>query len=75
MEPITGSLSPGQRHQPLRYLAEVTAGSKQLILNCISPRSTGLSDFFDQSGSTLQEVVAPYLVEGRLTLKAVIKSG
>ena len=75
MEPITGSLSPGQWHQPLRYLAEVTAGSKQLILNCISPRSTGLSDFFDQSGSTLREVVAPYLVEGRLTLKAVIKSG
>ena len=80
MDPVLGSPSPGQRQRFFWILAEVSAGSKRFFLNNISPSSfgrsdTGRSDVFGQSGSTLQEVVAPYLVEGRLTLKAVVKSG
>ena len=75
MEPIIGSPSPGQRHQPFRYLAELSAGNTLLILNNISPNSIGRSNVFDQSGSTLREVLAPHRVEGRLALRAVIKSG
>ena len=75
MKTVTGSLSPDQQQLPLRYLAELSAGSNRHTLNTISLSPVGLCDYLGQSGSTLAEVVAPHLVEGRLTLKAVIKSG
>ena len=73
MERIFGLRAPDQR--PFLFKAKLLAGSKRRYLNTISDDSVGWRDFFSHSGSTLAEVVAPHLVEGRLTLRADIKSG
>ena len=62
--------------QPCLFRAELCASRRvwqQLHSVCTGP-SVGAANFLGRSGATIAEVVAPYLDEGRLNLKAVIRA-
>ena len=63
--------------QPCVLRAELWAANKMRELhgvNCKAGSGRGYRNFLNRSGTTIAEAVGPFLVEGRLNLKAVIKA-
>ena len=61
---------------PLFYSGELWASTamKSIGPEISSSPGQGFKDIFGRSAASIAEVVAPYLVDGRLSLKAVIKA-
>ena len=78
MNHVLESWNPDE--QPCLFRAELwvpsctTVGTTRQLHNVCTGSGSGVTNLLGRSGATIAEVVAPFLKEGRLSLKAVIKA-